>query len=86
MDPANAARGSGRDLIIRMLEIALEKAREGQIRSALLITLKPNGADISGEFTEVSDLDVGIKKLGEARSMLKDMLKRSGAVNSTAAR
>ena len=80
MDATRRLTGSGSDLVIAMLEIALDKARQGQIRSALLVTLKPNGgADISGELTRVEDVEPAIKKLGEARRMLRDMQARTGA-------
>lgn len=81
MNATENRTGSGGDLVITMLEIALEKARQGQIRSAVLVTLKPNGgADISGEVNHVSDLEPAIKKLGEARRVLKGMLDHTSAV------
>lgn len=75
---ASTSKTPGSDLVLAMLEIALAKARHGQVRSALLITLKHNGiADLSGEFTDIRDIDTAIKKLAEARRMLKGMQERA---------
>jgi hypothetical protein len=64
----------GNEQVIRMLEGALEKARQGRGRGAVLLTVKPNGMDVTASFAHEEDLRVAIAKCDEAKASLNDLL------------
>lgn len=64
----------GNEQVIQMLEDALEKARQGRGRGAVLLTVKPNGTDVTASFAHEEDLRDAIAKCDEAKASLNDML------------
>ncbi len=68
--------GAGNEKVIAMLAGALEKARQGAGRSAVLMTLKPNGIDLTGQFTHPDDLPAAIVKCDELKATLVELLNK----------
>ncbi len=69
---------TGNEKVIAMLARALEKAHKGAGRSAVLMTLKPNGIDLTGQFTHSDDLPAAIAKCDELKAVLVELLNKGG--------
>lgn len=68
--------GASNEKVIAMLVGALEKARKGTGRSAVLMTLKPNGIDLTGQFTHPDDLPAAIAECDALKAMLVELLNK----------
>jgi hypothetical protein len=75
--------GASNEKVIAMLTGALEKARKGIGRSAVLMTLKPNGIDLTGQFTHPDDLPAAIAECDKLKATLAELLNKGR--NSTGA-
>ena len=74
MNTATNESQVGNEQVIRMLEGALEKVKQGAGRSAVLLTIKPNGVDITSQFTDLDDLPAAIAKCDSLKASMVDML------------